>query len=131
MNAAKTWLLNDTPGSLLQAQLGRLARDVIKLSGDPVALLGLAIVSLMIGIAVLAPILPVQDANLQILSDRLQPPSFAHWFGTDTLGRDIFSRVLSGARPTLAIVASVLLVVTRIATIFPDSGERYVSLLSS
>lgn len=112
MSTAKTWLLNDNPGSPLQAQLSRLARDAIKLWGDPVALAGLTIVALMIGVAVLAPILPVQDPNLQILADRLQPPSFAHWFGTDTLGRDIFSRVLYGARPTLAIVASVLLVVT-------------------
>ncbi|SNB62883.1 peptide/nickel transport system permease protein [Pseudomonas sp. URIL14HWK12:I8] len=44
------------------------------------------------------------DPYVQALSERLQPPSAAHWFGTDQLGRDIFSRVLHGARYTLLIV---------------------------
>ena len=112
MSGVKIWLFDDSPNSPLQAQLGRIARDGTRVLRDPIALIGLLIVSLMVGIAVLAPILPVQDPNLQILSNRLQPPSSAHWFGTDTLGRDIFSRVLSGARPTLAIVTAVLAMVT-------------------
>ncbi|UVL53643.1 ABC transporter permease [Pseudomonas sp. B21-036] len=45
-----------------------------------------------------------QDPYMQALSERLQPPSAEHWFGTDQLGRDIFSRVLHGARYTLLIV---------------------------
>lgn len=44
------------------------------------------------------------DPYVQALSERLQPPSAEHWFGTDQLGRDIFSRVLHGARYTLLIV---------------------------
>src|SRR5262249_5437145 len=49
--------------------------------------------------------------TLQILKDRLQPASSAHWFGTDELGRDIFARILFGARTTLIIVALVSAIV--------------------
>ena len=42
----------------------------------------------------------------QDLTQRLLPPSGAHWFGTDELGRDIYSRVVYGARVTLSIVAA-------------------------
>ncbi|MGV1767705.1 ABC transporter permease [Rhizobium rhizogenes] len=111
MSTLKAWLFDDRPDTPLQAQLGRVARDVSTLLRDPIALTGLLIVALMAGVAVGATFLPVQDPGFQALSDRLQPPSAAHWFGTDTLGRDIFSRVLSGAWPTLSIVACVLVIV--------------------
>jgi peptide/nickel transport system permease protein len=45
------------------------------------------------------------DPYAQALTERLRPPSASHWFGTDQLGRDIFSRVLHGAQYTLLIVA--------------------------
>ncbi|ACM31421.1 ABC transporter permease [Rhizobium rhizogenes] len=111
MGKVKTWLLDDSPNTRLQAQLGRVTRDVSALLHDPIASTGLLIVALMVGEALLATFLPVQNPGFQALGDRLQPPSAAHWFGTDTLGRDIFSRVLSGARPTLSIVACVLAIV--------------------
>ena len=44
----------------------------------------------------------------------LKPPSAAHWFGTDELGRDIYTRVLFGSRITLAIVALVSVIVVPI-----------------
>jgi peptide/nickel transport system permease protein len=53
-------------------------------------------------------------ATLQVLTDRLQPASAAHWFGTDELGRDIYTRVLFGSRITLAIVALVSVIVVPI-----------------
>ncbi|WP_336247062.1 ABC transporter permease [Allorhizobium ampelinum] len=111
MLAVKAWLFDDSPDTPLQAQLGRVARDVSMLLRDPVAVAGLFTVLLMVGMAALSSVLPVQNPNLQVLADRLQPPSASHWFGTDMLGRDIFSRVLSGARPTLSIVASVIALV--------------------
>ena len=45
------------------------------------------------------------------MAARLQPPSAAHWFGTDELGRDIFSRIVYGARTTLYIVVLVAVIV--------------------
>lgn len=73
------------------------------------AQIGLVPLGLVVVLALLAPLLPLQDPLAQDLGQRLLPPSARHWFGTDALGRDIFARVLHGARPTLGIVALVLL----------------------
>ena len=48
------------------------------------------------------------DPLAQDLERRFEPPSFVHWFGTDTLGRDIFSRVIVGSR--LSLTAGILTV---------------------
>src|SRR5262245_12723091 len=53
-------------------------------------------------LAILAPILPIDDYKATSAAIR-QPPSPEHWFGTDTLGRDIFSRVIWGARVSLTV----------------------------
>ena len=52
--------------------------------------------------AVLAPLLATHDPYASVLKDALQPPGGDHWFGTDSLGRDLYSRVLYGARTSLA-----------------------------
>ncbi|RLQ92363.1 nickel transporter permease [Falsibacillus albus] len=67
------------------------------------ALIGAGIVIFFIFIAFFAPLLAPQGNNEQMLSDRLQSPSAEHWFGTDDFGRDIFSRVLYGARISLTV----------------------------
>lgn len=102
------WLASDTPASRLQAKIGALYRGLARLLHDPVGAAGLAIVILAVLLAVAAPLLPLQSPVAQQLAERLQGPSTAHWFGTDTLGRDIFSRFIYGARPTLTIVALVI-----------------------
>lgn len=48
------------------------------------------------------------DPNLQHIELRLLPPSAAHWLGTDGFGRDLLSRVIYGARPTLILVSLIL-----------------------
>lgn len=60
--------------------------------------------------SLLAPWLPVADPTAIDLSVKLLPPSAAHWFGTDSLGRDIFAQVLHGARISLLIGLGVVLV---------------------
>ncbi len=62
--------------------------------------------------AAFAPLLATHDPYEQILSDRLQPPSMQHYFGTDSLGRDIYSRVVFGSRVTLAIAVLVAAIST-------------------
>ena len=52
-----------------------------------------------------------QDPSAQDLAGRLAPPSCAHWFGTDELGRDIYARILYGGRVTLGMVVAVVLLV--------------------
>lgn len=65
------------------------------------ALVGTGIVLFFIVIAILAPLLAPYGISEQQLSNRNAAPSSAHWFGTDDFGRDIFSRVLYGARISL------------------------------
>jgi peptide/nickel transport system permease protein len=77
---------------------------------SPSLTLGGVLVGLIILIALLAPLIAPYPPNLQTISDRLQPASPAHWLGTDGFGRDILSRLLHGARPTLAIIALVALI---------------------
>ena len=66
-----------------------------------VALLGTGIVIFFIILAIFGPLLAPQGINEQNLSKRLLAPSVDHWFGTDDFGRDIFSRVVHGARISL------------------------------
>lgn len=67
--------------------------------------LGLSLVGIVSLLAVLAPfIAPYDPAALNVdpsLKDIFQPPSAAHWMGTDAVGRDVFSRMLHGARVSL------------------------------
>jgi peptide/nickel transport system permease protein len=81
-----------------------------KLFGRRLVLVGAAILIVVALAAILAPwITPYDPMALRIL-DRLQGPRAAHWFGTDELGRDVFSRVVFGARYSLMIGALVVLI---------------------
>jgi ABC-type dipeptide/oligopeptide/nickel transport system permease subunit len=75
---------------------------------DPKACAGAAIVLVLVAIAIMAPVLapyPFDDTDLLAA---WEPPSAAHWVGTDKLGRDILSRLLFGARTSLTVSVSVL-----------------------
>jgi len=85
---------------------GRLARD-----GRAVA--GTIVVVAMIGAAVTAPALARVDPVHIDLVHRLEPPSAVHWLGTDVQGRDVWARLIYGARVSLAVgVVSQLIAVT-------------------
>lgn len=70
---------------------------------NKLALTGAGIVLFFILLGVFAGVLAPQGINDQNLSLRLKPPSSQHWFGTDDFGRDIFSRILYGARISLRV----------------------------
>jgi len=63
--------------------------------------LGLIICGLWILIAIFSPVITPQDPLAQNVANRFQAPSVANWFGTDELGRDVFSRVLLGSRVSI------------------------------
>ena len=63
----------------------------------------LAWIALVFALAILADLLPLADPVHQTLLARRQPPSMLHLLGTDDLGRDILSRVIHGARASLAV----------------------------
>ena len=83
------------------------------------SVIGLCIVTLMLLTALLAPVVTGAmglDPYSAVVRDRLKPPSAAHPFGTDNLGRDIFARVLYGARISMTIVLVVGLLSAIIGT---------------
>lgn len=82
----------------------------IRLKKNKMALLGLIIIVCLIIVAIFGPIFSSHTYDEQNLMMTNSSPSWEHWFGTDNLGRDIFIRVLYGARISLAIgiVASLL-----------------------
>lgn len=69
----------------------------------PTLLAGLILLAAFVALALLAPVVAPYDPILQNGDLRLQPPSWAHPFGTDNFGRDIFSRVIWGTRVDLQI----------------------------
>lgn len=73
------------------------------------ARIGFAIVLLLVLGALFAPWIGHANPSAQNLVARLQPPSVHHWMGTDELGRDIFSRILFGARISLLVSICVVL----------------------
>ena len=84
------------------------ARARIAFRCNPVGAFGLFIVVGMILVAVFAPWIATHSPTRIVPADRLQSPSAKHLFGTDTLGRDMFSRVVHGSRISLLIAAAVL-----------------------
>ena len=72
------------------------------------------LVVVLLGAALLAPWIAPFDPDATALARRLGPPSAEHWLGTDHLGRDLLSRLLWGARASLASVAAILALVLAI-----------------
>ena len=79
---------------------------------DPLAILGSVIVLLLVVLAVLGPILApypgARDMGQIDVPSAFLPPSLEHFFGTDELGRDVYSRVILGARPALVVALLVV-----------------------
>ncbi len=75
---------------------------------QPLAVFGLALLILFVLVALFAPLLAPYNPAAIDLNHRLLAPGHAHWFGTDELGRDIFSRTLFGARISLLVATSVV-----------------------
>jgi peptide/nickel transport system permease protein len=67
------------------------------------ATIGTVVIAIFVCFALFAPWLAPHDPAAIQLSSRLQPSSTSHWFGTDELGRDIFSRIIYGARISMVV----------------------------
>lgn len=107
----QAWLTTTSPESRRQARLGQLYRQWLAFRKNPAAMVGLLIVLALLFLAAFAPLVAQHDPLAQALDQRLLAPSAKHWFGTDALGRDIFSRVVYGTRVTLVIVMLVVITV--------------------
>lgn len=76
---------------------------------SPLTVIGGGIILLMLGLMIFAPWLVPKDPNAINLAERLQAPGAGHWFGTDEVGRDLFSRVLMGTQQSVAAGLAVVL----------------------
>src|SRR5258708_320211 len=74
-----------------------------KLRGDPFGLLGLLLFVLIVGAAVLAPLIAPYSPIALDYKAIIKPPQAAHLVGTDPLGRDLFSRIIWGGRESLRV----------------------------
>lgn len=89
---------------------------IAALKKDKIAMASIIFLAVIIMISILAPLLPI-DPNKTDVMNMLTPPSKAHWFGTDEVGRDYLARVIYGGRVSLlvgilAMLASVCIGVT-------------------
>ncbi len=87
-------------------------RSLRALTGNRMAMAGLAIIVGWAVVAIAAPIIAPYDAQFQQIEARLGGPSLQHLFGTDELGRDVFSRVIYGARISLPVGLLVIVCAT-------------------
>lgn len=90
--------------------LGRLVRN-------PLSAVGLAVTVLFVLVAIAAPLIAPHDPDQFDAANRFLDPSSSHWFGTDEAGRDIFSRVVYGARWSLVAAAGILAIAVAAGTL--------------
>jgi peptide/nickel transport system permease protein len=107
----RAWLLTDTPTSRRHARLSAFYKGWLSFRENTMAMIGLGILVFLVLVAIAAPLLSPHDPFAQELGNRLQPLwSDGHVLGTDSLGRDILSRLIYGSRITLYIVGLVALI---------------------
>ena len=107
----KEWLLPEEPQSRRQARWGAWYQSWLTFRSNTLAMAGLIILVLIILAAIFAPLLATDDPFAQDLGQRLLAPGVdGHLLGTDSLGRDIYSRLLYGARISIYIVLLVAMV---------------------
>ncbi len=107
----------DTPVTLASSNVGGWSYIWYQIRHSPLVILGLAIVVAMLAIALLAPLLAPYDPYAVSLDDRLLPPSAAHWAGTDEIGRDLLSRIIYGARASLAVALAIVTIAASLGTL--------------
>ena len=119
------WLTTDSPTSRRQARLSAWYRSWLNFRSNPMAMFGLLILVALVLIAMFAPMLAPHNPFTQDLAARLTPPGEGGYIlGSDSLGRDILSRLIYGSRITLYIVSLVALMAP-IAGLFVGTAAGY------
>jgi peptide/nickel transport system permease protein len=104
------WLTTHSVSSPFQAWAQKVFFGCKEFARQPLAMFGFIVISLLLAVALAAPLLAPYDPLQQDLSTRLLPPSGDHLFGTDELGRDLLSRVIYGSRVSLYIIMLVTII---------------------
>ncbi len=102
-------------GSAILAEQRQLRAE--RLRSNPGLIVGLSGMVLIVLAALLVPALSGVDPNAMAVADRLKPPSATHLFGTDEFGRDLFIRVMYGARVSISVGGAVALLSAFFGTI--------------
>ncbi len=121
----KQWLLSDTPVSAFQASAGRVYLGVLEFLQNKLAVLGLLIIVGLVLVAIFAPLIAPYDPIATNLMKRLQPLSLEHLFGTDEMGRDIFSRIIWGSRLTLYVIGLVAIIAAPVGIIIGTAAGYF------
>ncbi|MCJ9749976.1 ABC transporter permease [Neorhizobium sp. BETTINA12A] len=108
------WLLAPEPKGTLHASLQQFYQGWLKFREHPLGVVGLVVILILIFTAAGAPLLTQYDPIAQNMAIRLSPPSWDHILGTDNFGRDVFARIIYGARTTLDIIILVTIIVAPI-----------------
>ena len=89
------------------------------------AIFGFVIVAILVLAAIFAPVITKQDVGTTHTGQRYEPPSSEHWFGTDATGRDVFARVIYGARVSLQVGFIVVIISALIGTVLGALSGYY------
>lgn len=92
-------------------------KTAYQLGRSPLTVVGLAIMLIVVFLMLFSPWLVPHDPNAIDLTARLQAPSASHWFGTDEVGRDLFSRVLIGSQQSVAAGLAVVILAGSIGSL--------------
>jgi peptide/nickel transport system permease protein len=104
-------MTQETPGAIEKTRRNTVwKRCLWLLRKSPLTLIGGAIMLIMLFLMIFSPWMVPHDPNALDLTARLQAPSLSHWFGTDEVGRDLFSRVLIGSQQSIAAGLAVVLI---------------------
>ena len=93
-----------------------MTKTVTFIKRNPGFAVCLILVLAVLTVAVFAPLLATYDPYEAVLADAVRAPSAEHWFGTDRMGRDLYSRVLYGARISLTAALSLVCIVMAVGT---------------
>jgi peptide/nickel transport system permease protein len=96
-----------------ESQIRSLKLTLFTLSGSPLSVIGCSLVALFLAIALIGPLITPHPEDIKgtiHIDEKLRPPSAAHPFGTDEVGRDIYSQVIMGTRLSLQIGLIIILV---------------------
>lgn len=88
-----------------------------RILSNRLAVTGGILLSIILFMAIFAPILTHYDPLAMNVLERLKPPSVTHWFGTDEFGRDLFSRVIYGSQISMKVGLAVMMITSVIGSI--------------
>lgn len=124
-SAWRAWLRAEVASSPTQARLQRLYFGWLRFIENPMAVIGLAIIVFICLVALFAPLIAPASPTAQELELRLTAPSAEHWFGVDELGRDVYTRIVHGARITLLIVILVAIIAAPVGLVVGTVSGYY------